>query len=273
MDYTVGIWDYFYLGSSVKYKNVCKYVNISIDDKMLKPVQYDQIPPKIDMKSGSVRLCIISDTHDRHHLLENLPNCDILIHCGDIFMHSSLYSQAAALRKLKKFSNWLAAQPATHKIVVAGNHDQLLMVLGMERVQSELSNAIYLCNSSVSLFGLRFWGSPISRGKSNNAAFQSEEFVHSTLEALKQHNSPIDILITHGPCHDICRAAEPRKFHIFGHVHALHGLHSYSNGYEDINGATQNQWISISAPIMSHRYDPIQLPIIVDVDVDSVEDS
>jgi ribosome-binding protein aMBF1 (putative translation factor) len=40
-----------------------------------------------------LRIVAISDTHDRHHLLEDLPECDLLIHSGDILMTSRVFTK------------------------------------------------------------------------------------------------------------------------------------------------------------------------------------
>jgi hypothetical protein len=55
----------------------------------------------------SIRMLIVSDTHNRHESLVGLPVCDIFIHCGDILMVGKFYSEQAGLKKLMNFNNWL----------------------------------------------------------------------------------------------------------------------------------------------------------------------
>ena len=61
------------------------------------------------------KICFISDTHGQHLGLQ-LPDADILVHCGDFSGHGT-YLDAL------KFVNWFGAQPHRHKIFIAGNHD------------------------------------------------------------------------------------------------------------------------------------------------------
>ena len=61
----------------------------------------------------------ISDTHNRHGLLQQLPMADVLIHCGDF---TDRGTEAEAL----DFLNWFIALPHPHKLFVTGNHDLCL---------------------------------------------------------------------------------------------------------------------------------------------------
>jgi 3',5'-cyclic AMP phosphodiesterase CpdA len=64
----------------------------------------------------AVSVVCVSDTHNYQ---PRLPDGDILIHAGDLTQSGSAQELEAALA-------WLRAQPHAHKIVIAGNHDQLL---------------------------------------------------------------------------------------------------------------------------------------------------
>lgn len=63
-----------------------------------------------------IRIICISDTHNA---TSPLPPGNILVHAGDLTAQGSFGEIQAQLR-------WLASQPYTHKIVIAGNHDILL---------------------------------------------------------------------------------------------------------------------------------------------------
>ncbi|KAL2813446.1 Metallo-dependent phosphatase-like protein [Aspergillus granulosus] len=63
-----------------------------------------------------IRVVCISDTHNA---TPPLPPGDILIHAGDLTAHGTFDELQAQLW-------WLSAQPHTHKIVIAGNHDLIL---------------------------------------------------------------------------------------------------------------------------------------------------
>ena len=75
----------------------------------------------------------ISDTHNRHQLLTNLPTADVLVHCGDF---TDMGTEEEALN----FLNWLIEQPYRHKIFVTGNHD--LCLWEAENIE-DLPNNIY----------------------------------------------------------------------------------------------------------------------------------
>ena len=62
------------------------------------------------------RLVVMSDTHGSH-LGVQVPDGDVLIHCGDFCSHGQ-YIDAL------KFVNWFGTHPHKHKIFIAGNHDR-----------------------------------------------------------------------------------------------------------------------------------------------------
>jgi hypothetical protein len=93
-----------------------------------------------------------------------------------------------------------AAQACDHRLVIAGNHDQLLQVMrgafppcaahaltapafvppspqdaGPAAAAQLLPHCTYLCHHQHSAAGLRFLASPYSRGNSPNCAFQGKE--------------------------------------------------------------------------------------------------
>jgi hypothetical protein len=101
------------------------------------------IPPK---PAGHARVVFISDTHGRHSTLR-VPACDVLCHCGDIMFMGGKFSPSFCESQYSEFDAWMvppspppsqlsatvdclaqAAQPAAHRIVIAGNHDQHLQV-------------------------------------------------------------------------------------------------------------------------------------------------
>src|SRR5215471_14674334 len=70
--------------------------------------------------TGMASLCILSDTHRKHREI-TIPDCDILIHCGDFCSF-----QRADLQTLKDVDAWFSESPAKHVLCVGGNHDFLL---------------------------------------------------------------------------------------------------------------------------------------------------
>lgn len=202
---------------------------------------------------NTVRIVLISDTHDRHYCIGELPKGDVFIHAGDICMTSRLYSSAAAEVKLQQFNEWLGTIPCKHKIVIGGNHDcHLESIANRNRLEVAklLSNAIYLQNETVRVEDLIFFGSPVSRGRSKNSAFQSDACHEAARCNLR--DQAVDVLVTHGPERDLRRICQPQA-HIYGHVHNAHGVH-----YEE-NVAVLN------ACLMDGRYNPSYPPVVFDI--------
>jgi len=294
VDAVVNQFLYYRLGNTVLKPNHYEYIDMSvteimgIDDKSgrlpSQELQISELPtgPVSSSSSASatsmIRVCIISDTHERHGLLGVLPVCDILIHAGDILMTGRMVSTHEATRKISEFNDWLGRQPIKHRIVLAGNHDVVLEELGMEGASRLLSNATYLCNSETTAMGLRIWGTPLSSGKSGNSAFQSEAFAqatHDCIDALLRREqqesdgtaeaalgSGIDILVTHGTGDRIAKRVRPKIARISGHVHALHGIFHRKGYFDDGSKA-----VLIGAPIMNTKLQPHQLPVVVDFPV------
>jgi predicted phosphodiesterase len=215
---------------------------------------------------SSLRILVISDTHDRHHLLEDLPECDILIHSGDILMTSRVFTKEYSMQKYKSFVKWLKSQKATYKIVIGGNHDNCLEQLSQKELQSLFpanEGIYYLCNESINFQGLSIFATPYSSGASPNKAFQSDSFKEETKNKLKSLLNPVDILITHGECSDfreLLPQFSPTVMHISGHCHVYHGVHEIM--HHSSSGSVSV--LSVAAPIMNGRFNPFHLPIVVD---------
>jgi Icc-related predicted phosphoesterase len=174
-----------------------------------------------------MNICTISDTHSRHREIE-IPECDILIHAGDF-----TYFSKGGESEILDFLSWLNAQPAKHKVFIAGNHEIL-----WERKEQYFKNKIpdgihYLNDSSVTIEGIKIWGSPIT------PTFYNWAYNRNRGDDIKKHwdliPDDIDILVTHGPafgilddsidghvgCEELLKKIEknPPSINIFGHIH------------------------------------------------------
>lgn len=67
---------------------------------------------------GWTRFVCFSDTHGLHGAIprQHYPEADVLLHAGD-------FSNTGELIQVESFAKWLRDYPATHKVVIAGNHD------------------------------------------------------------------------------------------------------------------------------------------------------
>lgn len=185
-----------------------------------------------------LKIVAISDTHNNDLTKLSLPEGDILIHSGDFTMRGTLDEVRAAMGQLKEI-----AQNYSWVVFIAGNHDWLF-----ER-QPEVAealvpkNCIYLNDSSTTIKGVNFYGSPIQPW------FGGWAFNRNPGQQIQRHWDMIapntDVLITHGPaygilditnigateehCGDIqlLRTIHDKvkpKVHICGHIHENNGI-------------------------------------------------
>ena len=183
-----------------------------------------------------MKILHLSDTHGCHHRLRDLPEADVVVHSGDFCMNGS--EQEAI-----DFLNWLCDQPYCHKIFICGNHDDCLYGANIDGLDD---NVHYLCNSGIEIDGLKFYGVPMFMGDCVTDR-QSRNYARIPAD--------IDILITHSPAYGILDlddninygseeildrlTALNLKAHLFGHIHAQHGMKSL-NGTIFSNGAIMN---------------------------------
>lgn len=132
--------------------------------------------------------------------------------------------------------NWLGELPYSHKIVVPGNHETFLQTDRNNR--SLVRNATVLINETVTVEGLRIWGSPVtlSGPAYGNRSEEERRGIYSSIP------EDTDVLVTHGPplgildCHPgsavhqgdpVLLEAVTRirpKLHVFGHIHGGYGI-------------------------------------------------
>lgn len=169
----------------------------------------------------------LSDTHEFHRDV-SVPDGDLLIHAGD-FTHLSRPST------LRDFDEWLGEMPHRYKVVVPGNHDDLLLE---PKNRGVIKNANLLVNSGTIIDGIRIWGSPVTP-LPGEAFGMAEAADREKLWTKIPKNT--DILITHSPAfgildqegsserHQGCVALRDAIFrvrprlHVFGHAHGGYG--------------------------------------------------
>ncbi|MCF0218279.1 MAG: metallophosphoesterase family protein [Muribaculaceae bacterium] len=164
----------------------------------------------------------ISDTHNQHRSLVNLPEADIIVHSGD-FCFAGTEDEAF------DFMNWFCDLPYKHKVFVAGNHDDCMY--GANIIEGLDANCHYLCNSSVIIERVKFYGIPlfmedVSDGKTDR---QIARIPHDT-EVLITHNPPYNILDCSKNIHygdwllpEVIKQRDNLRVHLFGHIHDAAG--------------------------------------------------
>lgn len=191
-----------------------------------------------------MKLIVISDTHGKHRQVTNLPEGDVLIHCGD-------FTNVGEKSQVIDFIEWLNEQPHKHKIFIAGNHDKSfdpkyhkspadsLWLRDTLSYVKELG-IHYLENTDVTIDGVKFWGSPITP----NFGEHYWAFNRARGKEIEKYWDSIpsytDIIITHGPpankldwcvggdlvgCKDLAFHIERVRpiFNFFGHIHESYG--------------------------------------------------
>ncbi|TIA89917.1 hypothetical protein E3P99_01820 [Wallemia hederae] len=220
-----------------------------VDDKFAVYFKYNvqNLPPKL---INSTRFIVLSDTHNR---VFSIPDGDILIHAGDL---TALYDVNFDIT-----AKWLLACQIKTKVIVAGNHDLMLLRSGKPHSDGSwdvsytddydpqaidslcgdigVSNGLYYLQNTVKQVHScgRTWrilGSPLYPSRRPTK--------HTATQALKTVSrfEPMDVLITHGPPHNILDKTQsnlnvgcveltdalPRlrpKLHVFGHIHESRG--------------------------------------------------
>ena len=242
------------------------------------------------------RVVIISDSHERHQLLTNLPPCDLFIHSGDILMKSRYGTKDHIMQKYSSFySDWLIHQPFHRCLLIGGNHDKYLETLSKEEIESifpQQSQALsqlvssslcdkevfYLRNQMIRMDGkISVFGTPLSYGASTNDGFQSIEFEEETIRALEStKDSPIDLFISHGPIFPYSSAVghlvRPQLFHVHGHLHydvgcRLIPLDEVANKKGIDTGICEGlqHVVTLNASLMDMNYEARELPLVIDV--------
>lgn len=179
-----------------------------------------------------MKILHLSDTHGYHRRLRDLPEADVVVHSGDICM---VGSEQEAI----DFLNWFCDLPYKHKIFICGNHDDCLYGANIDGLDE---NVHYLCNSGVTIDGVKFYGVPMFMG---DCITQRQERNYSKIPA------DVDVLITHMPPYGVLdfddsinygseellqRVSEINpRLHLFGHIHRQHsqtdnGITRFSNG-------------------------------------------
>jgi Icc-related predicted phosphoesterase len=139
----------------------------------------------------ALKIIAISDTHDQHDKIKINP-CDILVHTGDI-------TKFGSRKMVKKFGDWFAQQPATHKLVIAGNHD-----LGIQKHPDFAPKFFgdlgihYLCDSGVTIRGINFYGTPWTP-RWGPWAFMEDRSSPELKKRFDAIPSNTDVLLCHGP--------------------------------------------------------------------------
>lgn len=127
-----------------------------------------------------MKICALSDTHGYDF---TIPSCDVFCHCGDwspLEIQNDFVSMASWM---ETFITHLCNLPCRHVVIIAGNHDLIMdSIMGkclFEDIQYRLGltktyigedgmpktemKVHYLNRESITLEGITFWGSPVTK--------------------------------------------------------------------------------------------------------------
>lgn len=195
----------------------------------------------------SVRIVAISDTHG-FHLNLDIPDGDILIHCGDAAAShpGRRGSRDGRAVGFPDFVKWFLEQPHKRKYFVEGNHDnsrQARDMLGSNMLRGSLE-----CH------GLTLHGLPHSRSERGYTE------VPSSVDVLVSHEPPFGVLDKalkkpHGRSHHgrvqhvgskglrktlAKLGTSAPRLHLFGHIHEARGVKESTKGTIFANVANAN---------------------------------
>ena len=211
-----------------------------------------------------MKICFISDTHGNR--LKDLPDADVICHTGD-------YSARGDEYDLKQFLKWFSLlRQYKERIFIAGNHD----IFAQESPDLQKSmipdNVTYLCDSSVIIDGLKFYGTPWQPIFLNWAFNLPEDKLLAKWEQIPMDT---DILLTHTPPYNILDLTpawyeKPAKHcgsktllnkildvnpivSAFGHIHEGYGSISLYNNIDFVNSSVlDGQYRLVNDPIIIH---------------------
>jgi Icc-related predicted phosphoesterase len=183
-----------------------------------------------------MRICIISDTHNKHKQLI-LPLADIIIHCGDMTSVGKEY-------EIRNFFSWYSKlNQYKYKICIAGNHDWLFETSKLLAKSLVPKNVIYLEDNEVIIDGIKFYGTPVQKPFCNWAFNRSEEkliqhwlAIPDDVNVLITHESPYMDFIAHNDVHvgspslyfEVINRIKP-LIHTMGHIHSNYGINVVNN--------------------------------------------
>ena len=213
-----------------------------------------------------MKIVAISDTHGQHDHVIFKEKADVLVFAGDWTR-----GRDVDLQETDKFLKWLDKQPFEYKVIIAGNHEMQVEAdpIGFRELLKTY-NITYLEDESVTIKGVKFYGSPYSNEFCNWAFMGSEEKLK---DVYKNIPNDTNVLITHGPayrCFDKVRhpyggdnhvgskVVRDRKaslkhlqLHICGHIHESGGCNKSGNV------------VSINASVLNASYDMVHDPYYV----------
>jgi len=148
---------------------------------------------------NKLKVVAISDSHRKHWDVK-IPKCDIFLFAGD--------AEIDGLNALHDFNDWLGTIKADHKIVIGGNHDCELERIGKEECKRLLTNCTYLENETITVEGLKIFGSPFCPEFNRWYFMRYDNELKEIWDKIEENT---DIIITHGMPYSILDQVLPKE--------------------------------------------------------------
>lgn len=170
-----------------------------------------------------MKILQISDTHNQHRQLTDLPAADVIVHCGD-------FTDNGTEGEVLNFLNWFIELSYPHKIFITGNHD--LCLWEAEGIEDLPNNVYFLQDCECEIDGIKFFGLAYNH---------SETLIPNDVDVLITHEPPIMILDESAGIHWGNALLRNKiyevklHYHLFGHAHEGYGTFKdehiiFSNG-------------------------------------------
>jgi len=209
-----------------------------------------------------LKICHISDTHGpKWHTKVVVPECDVLIHSGDIGGRTDLL-------ELTEFLLWFEKQPAKKKIWIGGNHDlvldkkwahsrpdtvmQMLAIQRHQQAMDLIGNYVvkYLMNTDYVFEGVKFWGSPYSPSfHKEHWAFNADRGEEIS-KIWAKIPTDVNVLITHTPVYGFLDSI-PESYLEFNEGDDVH------RGCKDLLGVIQKRLLNLKLHCSGHIHDQV----------------
>lgn len=217
-----------------------------------------------------LRVVCVSDLHDTHleSGLLQVPEGDVLIVAGDIELTSE--------RDAAAFRGWLDSQPHRHKVVTFGNMDRWVASTPVEDVRQALGGAHVLIDSTATIEGYKFVGSPQTPKFYGSFQLSTSESGRQHWQRLLPSDTQVDVLITHGPPYGygdmtqgrhvgdkellsaVVALQQPPLLWVCGHIHNSYGMYEVplpSGGHIPLANSAMEYVRSQPSKIKPHMFD------------------
>lgn len=202
----------------------------------------------------ALRVVVVSDTHNQHQKLE-VPDGDILIHCGDM-------TNRGSAPELQEVNAWFEELPHRHKLVISGNMDKRWESQPSKSARAKFLPAVtYLEDEVIEIEGLRVYASPFTPKFCGVFQLDGQKEAEEKWSSIPED---LDILVTHGPpsgildnvgrgihagCPELLKRVQrvTPQYHFFGHIHEDGGKQLTEGSTTFVNAAQHVMVFDINA--------------------------